>query len=219
MQLPRLAIFDMDGLLFDTERLYRDARADVLAEYGYVHREEDYAQIIGLGGQRQLDVLLRIYGPDYPADEIARKSRELMDLRIRQTGVPVKPGIRELLCFFREKGVSCCVASSTERIHVEKYLRQTGISEYFSYIVGGNEIQRSKPEPDIFLAACAHFQIAPEQALVLEDSENGVLAAERAGIPVVCIPDLRMPRKEVLEKAALLSSATEVISLFSQTGA
>lgn len=214
MRLPQLAVFDMDGLIFDTERLFMNLKAGVMQEYGYTHREEDYIRSIGTAGKQLADLLTEIYGPDYPAEEISKKTRQLMAAEIENHGLKIKPGIEPLLKWLRKRGVPCCVASSTPREYVGQYLARSGLDEYFSFIVGGDEIKRSKPEPDIFLHACAHFHVAPGCALVLEDSENGILAAANAGIPVVCIPDLKMPAPEIAAKAAaVVNTAADVISL------
>lgn len=237
MKLKKLAIFDMDGLIFDTERLFMEKKHEVLRQMGYPAREEDYIKTIGLSGTLLREKLREVYGPEYPAEEITRRTRAAMDLSLEQNGPAVKPGIEELLQWFRERGVLCCVASSTVRAYVEKFLRLAKLDGYFCRdsrlllsgvpkpreccseeipcIVGGDEVARSKPEPDIFLAACARMGVAPEDALVLEDSENGVRAACAAQIPVICIPDLKQPSPEVARMAAaVLSSAKEVPSLF-----
>ncbi|MCC8029980.1 MAG: HAD family phosphatase [Lachnospiraceae bacterium] len=230
-RLPKLAIFDMDGLIFDTERLFMERKNEILRQMGYPAREEDYVKTIGLSGTLLREKLLEIYGPDYPAEEITRRTRASLDDYAEAYGPDVKPGVEELLRWFRDHGVPCCVASSTNRAYVEKFLRLAELDVYFRgyaardlredpcgaalCITGGDEVARSKPEPDIFLTACARMGVRPEDALVLEDSENGVRAACAAHIPVICIPDLKQPSPEIAEKAAaVLPSAREVISLF-----
>lgn len=215
MNSPELVIFDMDGLIFNTERLFMSKKAGVLKEYGYEARDEDYIRTMGTAGQQLLDILHEIYGPDYPAAEISSKTREIVNAEIEANGLEIKPGIKELLQWLQSKNIPCCVASSTNHIYVENYLRQAGLLEYFSHIIGGDEIRRSKPEPDIFLAACGYFHTAPARALVLEDSENGILAAWNAGIPVICIPDLKMPSPDIAQKTAdIVNTADKVIRLF-----
>ncbi len=215
MKTPKLAIFDMDGLIFDTERLFMNKKNIVLKEYGYPAREEDYIQTIGLAGENLREMLIRLYGNDYPADEITSRTRALVNASIRENGPSVKPGIRLLLEWFAQQKVTCCVASSTSHLYVRDYLERAELDTCFSYIIGGDEIIRSKPAPDIFLKALR--SVAPGDALVLEDSENGVRAAHAAGIPVVCIPDLKKPSDEIAGMAsAVVRSADEVIPLFYQ---
>ena len=213
MNLPKLVIFDMDGLIFDTERLFMQEKNKILIEYGYPAREEDYIQTIGLAGETLAAKLAELYGADYPADEISAKTRENVNASIKVHGPEIKPGIRRLLDWLKTKNIPCCVASSTLREHVEHYLSLAGLSSYFSFIIGGAEAKRSKPAPDIFLTCCTHYGTQPQQALVLEDSENGVLAAAAAGIPVLCIPDLKEPAPGIAQKAAaVLESAEDVIA-------
>lgn len=212
MNLPELFIFDMDGLLFDTERLFMELRATVLPKYGYVHREEDYLQTVGVSGTVLFEILDRIYGKNYPKVEVTEDTRVLQMEYIEKNGVPVKPGIKELLDWIREKEIPCCVASSSQTPYVEKFLEAAGLRSYFAYIVGGESVRRTKPDPEIFLKACALNKTEPSKALVFEDSENGVRAAINGGIPVICIPDMVQPSAEIAEKAAVvLSSAADVI--------
>ena len=107
------------------------------------------------------------------------------------------------------------MASSTKHDIVTEYLRLANLDNYFTFVIGGDQVPRSKPNPDIFLAACQQAGIRPEAALVLEDSENGILAASNGNIPVVCIPDLKLPSEGIAKKtAAIVSTAADVISLF-----
>ena len=100
LQLPALAIFDMDGLIFDTERLFMTTKDGVMKEYGYTQQKDDYIHTIGTCGQQLLDILHRLYGDDYPAEEISQKCRTLVTEKIRRDGPPTKPGIPELLAWF-----------------------------------------------------------------------------------------------------------------------
>ena len=211
LAIPALAIFDMDGLIFDTERLFMTTKDGVMKEYGYTQQKDDYIHTLGTCGQQLLDILHRLYGDDYPAEEISQKCRTLVTEKIRRDGPPVKPGIPELLAWFASNNIPCCVASSTKHDIVVEYLRLAKLDKYFAYVIGGDQV----PNPDIFLAACQRTDIKPEHALVLEDSENGILAASNANIPVVCIPDLKVPSEEIAKKtAAIVPDATAVISLF-----
>ncbi len=215
LTIPALAIFDMDGLIFDTERLFMTTKDGVMKEYGYTQQKDDYIHTLGTCGQQLLDILHNLYGNDYPAEEISQKCRTLVTEKIRRDGPPVKPGIPELLAWFASNNIPCCVASSTKHNIVVEYLRLAKLDKYFAFVIGGDQVQRSKPNPDIFLAACQQAGIKPEHSLVLEDSENGILAASNANISVVCIPDLKVPSEEIAKKAvAIVPDATAVISYF-----
>ena len=216
LPLPKLAIFDMDGLIFDTEALFRDKKAVVMKKYGYEQRPGDYEKTLGTCGDTLNRILRELYGEAYPADTISQETRELVNQYIDTQGPPVKPGIPALLAWFQEHHIPCCVASSTHTNIVKKYLVQAKLDAYFSFVIGGDQVSHSKPDPEIFLKACAQAQTAPEQAVVFEDSQNGVLAAINGGIPVICIPDVGKPEDEVLAKAAaVVSSAADVPDLFS----
>lgn len=215
LKIPSLFIFDMDGLLLDTERLFMNERAKVLEKYGYVHREEDYIRMLGTAGDTMLAIMHEIYGPDYPEAAISKESREAELAYLEKNGAPVKPGIRTLLSWIRTQEIPCCVATATTSPYAEQFLETAGIASYFEFILTGDEVVRSKPDPDIFLRCCKQAHVHPSDALVLEDSENGVRAAYNGGIPVICIPDLKQPEQEVREMAdVVLDSAEQVPALF-----
>ena len=172
-------IFDMDGLIFDTERLFMEQLAVVMAERGYRLSREVYCKSLGLTGKSLEKLMLTEYGMDYPFAQLGRIAREHVDAIAATVGLELKPDIVTLL-------------------------QGAGIRKYFSVIVGGEMVERSKPEPDIFLKAAHLCGLKPEQAVVLEDSENGVRAAVAAGIPVICVPDLKMPEDEVRRMANIV---------------
>ena len=148
--------------------------------------------------------MLTEYGMDYPFAQLGRIAREHVDAIAATVGLELKPDIVTLLQWIRRQGLKAAVASSTRSDIVERYLEGAGIRKYFSVIVGGEMVERSKPEPDIFLKAAHLCGLKPEQAVVLEDSENGVRAAVAAGIPVICVPDLKMPEDEVRRMANIV---------------
>lgn len=119
-------------------------------------------------------------------------------------GLMIKPQIPEALQYLQEQGALCAVASSTNSDAVKHYLGRAGILQYFQEIVGGEMVEKSKPEPDIFLLACKRLGQKPEECVVLEDSENGVRAAKKAGCSVICVPDLKQPSEEAAELADYL---------------
>ncbi len=203
-------IFDMDGLIFDSERIFMRELGEVMKPFGYEMKRENYVKTLGLAGDNLLRRVREIYGADYPHEKLSRMARSRVNELALAGGLPVKPGIRELLKLLKERGVTCVVASSTHKRYVEKYLDAAGLSGYFSAVIGGDMARRSKPEPDIFLMALG--DTPPQAALVLEDSENGIIAASRARIPVVCIPDMVVPRPEIAALAATVAeSAWDIV--------
>lgn len=182
-----------------------------MAEEGYTLTEEIYTQTIGLASVAVKEKMCKIYGSEYPFEKLSAKARLSME-KNAQTGLPVKPGIPELLESLCGKGTECCVASSTEAEFVKKYIDAAGLGKYFGEIIGGDMVSRSKPAPDIFLKALGNTD--PNDAVVFEDSENGVRAGISAGIPVICIPDMKRPPEEVLSKAyACVENAFDAIKI------
>lgn len=191
-------IFDMDGLIFDTERLFMEQLAVVMKEHGYELDRETYCATLGMGGTTLKDTMCSFFGTDYPFEQISKEADKRTGIIADTVGLCVKPYIRELLLFLQEKQIPCAVASSTKGETVERYLKENGLASFFQVIVGGEQVEHSKPEPDIFQKACQKLLKAPDSCIVLEDSENGVRAAHSAGCEVICIPDLKQPSKEVL---------------------
>lgn len=198
----KAVIFDMDGLVFDTERVFMEQLAVAMKERGYVLTQEIYKKTLGTCGNKLKDIMYSEYGADYPFKECGDTAQSRVSMIAETTGLTVKPQIRELLIMLKEKKIPCTIASSTNSVYIAKYLEHAGLSGYFSEITGGEMVKYSKPEPDIFLMACEKLKTAPHEALVLEDSENGVKAAVAARIPVICIPDLKEPSKAVLKLAS-----------------
>jgi len=214
MENLQLVIFDMDGLIFDSERVFMEELKKVMADFGYRLTKDIYLKTIGLNGSVLKETMLKQYGADYPFELISKKARENVNEIADSGKLPVKKGIYELLLHISKRKIMCCVASSSPKESVERYLKKYGLFDFFCGITGGKDVEKSKPEPDIFLAACRKLNVKPECALVIEDSQNGLIAAQRAGIRVVCIPDMIVPREDVLKKTYFVAeSAFDVCGL------
>lgn len=206
-----VVIFDMDGLMFDTERLAKDAWHEVGRRLGCPIGERVLARIRGATPQASAQVFREVFGDgfDYPS---AKKMRnEWVERQIDQHGVPIKPGLEKLLCELQSMGIRRAVASSSPRDTVEKYLRLTKLAGFFDAVVCAEDAVRSKPFPDGFLAAARALKTQPEYCLVLEDSANGLLAARNAGMKAVCIPDLTLPDEAALSTAAAVLPSLEFV--------
>ncbi len=215
MKCPKLAIFDMDGLLFDTERNMFEANTEVMESYGYTQDFAAYMTTMGMAGDTFLNQLYKIHGPDYPAVKISKESAELAHKRVLENGPVLKEGIPELLDYFKEHGTQMCVASSTRRQTVKTYLELARIDSYFDFIIGGEDVTKSKPDPEVHERCLKRADVRPEDAMVFEDSENGIRAAYNAHVPVICIVDMKHPCQECEDMAAaVLNSAKEVPALF-----
>ena len=200
--LPGAFIFDMDGLMFDTERLGQKAWHEVGGRLGIEIGEDILSQIRGGTAAANCEVFRRAFGPtfDYAAAKALRN--ELAEKDIQKHGLPVKPGLGALLRTLKAHNIPAAVASSSPRATVQRYLKMAGLAEYYRAIVGAEDSTRSKPAPDCFLLAAQRLGTAAERCLVLEDSANGLLAAKAAGMQAICIPDISLPHEEALQYAA-----------------
>jgi beta-phosphoglucomutase family hydrolase len=190
-------IFDMDGLMFDTERLVINAWEKVGKEFGIDISKDIVIETMGLNVLGTEKVFKKHLGDDFPFYEIrGKRVKYVMDF-IEKNGVPVKPGLYELLELLEQMKIQKAVATSTEREKACKVLTFAGVVERFDSIVYGDEIKNGKPNPDIFLKAAEHLGVSPEKCIVLEDSENGIKAAYKAGMYPIMIPDVKQPSAEV----------------------
>lgn len=217
MNIPKVAIFDMDGLIFNTERQFFKFESMVHKKYGYPSRIEDFTQTLGLSFASVKEVHKKIFGEDFSTEQIFKETRELVAKDVEENGLEIMKGIPELLEFFKGNGTICCVASSTVTPMVEKYLNIAGIRDYFKHIIGGDQVKNSKPNPEIFLKALGKTPFNKDEAVIFEDSENGIRAAHAAGIPVICIPDLKYPNYSLKDiPIHIVDSALDVIDLYSE---
>ena len=198
-------VFDMDGVLFDTERLCKDCWIALSKEYEIPNMEEVYALCIGVNVQATRQIVYENYGKDFPFEEYDRRASEMYNRYIAEHGVPVKDGVRETLEALAKAGVKIAVASSTRREKVLRLLASAGIDRYFTAVVGGDTVTHSKPHPEIFLKACEALGVAPEEAIAVEDSHNGIRSAHAAGMAPVMVPDLLPVTEEMRELSAYVA--------------
>ena len=206
----RLVIFDMDGLMFDTERIAVDSWRHAGDQLGFAISPEMIIETIGLNRKDTKAMLLRHLTDGFPYEEARRHRIRYAEETIAINGVPVKEGLFELLDDLDAAGILKAVGTSTERARAQNLLELAGIRDRFDVIVCGDDVERGKPWPDIFLAAAAKLGCDPAACMVLEDSESGLTAAHRAGMLPVLIPDLKAPSREALSLAfQVFSSLTE----------
>lgn len=204
-------IFDMDGLMLDTEPIYRSSLQQAAEELGYGFPDDLYHSFIGRSIPDWRDRLMQIFGADYP--HFRDRRRHLWECHIRERGVAQKAGLAELLDQLDENQLLKGIATSSSRSDAVFCLRD--LANRFDAIVTGDEVKRGKPAPDIFLLAAQRLALEPEQCLVLEDSEPGAQAALDADMSVIMIPDLKQPSREFAEQVhRVCSSLHEVRVLF-----
>lgn len=194
-------VFDMDGVIFDSERLVYKCWVEIGPKYGFNTLDKLFYKIIGTNMKYTEMVFKEEYGKDIPYKEFRYEARKVYFDYIEKHGVPMKNGVKELLTYLKDNGYKVGLASSTSIETVIKELKMSGIYEYFGVIVGGDLLKRSKPEPDIYLTACDKLGVKPENALAIEDSYNGIRAAYAAKMYPIMVPDIVEANDEMREMA------------------
>ena len=208
-------MFDMDGLMFDTEAITRDAWLHAMADKDFLVSDDLYLNLIGLSTQNEAKLLSKLFGEDFPYQEIHNMEQRYVEEFLATHSIPKKPCLDKLLNLIDDLKLKKAVASSTIRANVEKWLTITGLISRFDIIIGGDEVKNGKPLPDIFLQVARRLNVIPEQCLVLEDSNAGVRAAYDAKMIPIMIPDLQPPSDETTRLAfKIFSSLCEVEELF-----
>lgn len=209
-------VFDMDGLMFDTERLAVEAWAFAGKQMGQSITEDIVIKTLGLNTENTQRVFNYYLGEDFDFSAARRIRIDYVTSYIENYGIPIKPGLIELLYYLKSNYYKITVATSSERERARYYFKKADISEYFDQIVCGDMIERGKPEPDIYLRASEIIGIAPDECFALEDSPLGILSAYRAGMKPIMIPDLLQPNEETSSLLyARLSTLLDVIGLLS----
>ena len=204
-------IFDMDGVIFDTERLMQKFWLMAAEEYHLPGMAEIYPSFIGKNNAGIEEALVNKYGAQAPCREVVNRVVRLMRSHIREFGPPLKPYVKELLTFLKSNGYRVALASSTLTELVKAELATAQIDTYFDAILGGDMVQHGKPAPDIFLAACAALGALPEEAYVVEDSYNGIRSAYAAGAKPIMVPDILQPTPEIRQLCCqVLENLTEL---------
>jgi len=200
MRKPKLIIFDMDGLMLDTEPLAIAGWQHAAAKLNIPIPDEIYTSLIGLNATSAIARMVEEIG-DYDFDTALVESHKFIDNYFATHGVPLKPGLLHMLDKVEDAGIKKCVATSTFHDRAREKLTLAGIAHRFEAIIGGDQVTHSKPAPDIFLKAAATCGIDPNDCIVLEDSAAGAEGAHRAGIRVIVVPDI-VPPSDITRKQA-----------------
>ena len=207
----RAVIFDMDGLMIDSERVTYECFRKYLKDKDMDMTEEFYITLLGQTIKVCKQKVLDQFGKDFPYEDCVNQVHEMLDERLLIEGVPIKKGLIELLKYLKENHYKMIVATSSERIRVDKILKNAGILEFFNDSICGDEVENGKPNPEVFLKACEKLGVRVDEALVLEDSEAGIQAAFDGGIKVICVPDMKYPEKEFVKKAGWIVESLHVV--------
>lgn len=195
-------IFDMDGTLIDTEKLNVRFWKEAGRYHGYDITDNDVLFIRSLDGK-----LVRKYFGDkfsgFDFEAVREKRRELMNAYVDENGVELKPGVKEILAFLRSEGIKTAVATASRKDHAQRYLKMTGILDYFTDVVYASSVENGKPAPDVYLLASGSIGEDPKNCIAVEDSPNGVRSAFSAGCRTVFIPDLTGADEELRSKSVV----------------
>jgi HAD superfamily hydrolase (TIGR01509 family) len=207
---PRAVIFDMDGLLLDSEPLYRVTWKAAASSLGFPIDDVLYERFVGRGNVESENILREHFGETFPLDEF--HTRWSRDFHGRTATIATKPGAMELLAAIENRGIPKALATSSPRVLALRCLGD--LASRFDALAFGDEVSHSKPSPDLFLLASHRLGIDPADCLVLEDSEAGVFAARAAGMEVILVPDLVAPSEEIASMATrICKTLHEVVRL------
>lgn len=215
-------IFDMDGLIIDTEKWLQKYYVKSAIELGYDMKPEYVLQIRSLPAEYAIPLLKKLVGDNYDYYAVKELRKKYMSEHIEKYGIEKKKGIDELLEFIKAKGLKCAVATATPPDRTEEYLTKLNIYHYFDKVVTASMVAHGKPQPDIYLEASKRLELPPENCIALEDSPNGILSAYRAGCVPVMVPDLTQPDEEtakiIYSKADDLSQVIGIINKLNNWG-
>ena len=205
-------IFDMDGLMIDSERVTFECYQERLKDMNLTMDEEFYKTLLGKPIKGIYQRFYDVYGNDFPIQNVIQDVHQLMAERFETEGVPVKKGLVELLHYLKDNNYKTIVATSSNRDRVDKILAQAKITEFFDDSICGDEVTKGKPNPEVFLKSCQKLGVNVDEAIVLEDSEAGIQAAYSGNIDVICIPDMKYPEQEFEKMTTkILDSLDQVI--------
>lgn len=197
MQKIAAVIFDMDGLLLDSERIALATFVDSCRACNFKPDLSVYYQCIGVNSTMTRQILIEGHSPDFPSETVFQNWKEKYQAEAIDKPVPLKAGAVSLLKHLNNEATRMAVVTSTHRDIALGKLTKSRVIHFFDFVLGGDQVGRSKPDPEIYLTACRKLNLAPSQCLALEDSDNGVLSAFNAGLTVIQIPDLKEPSQEV----------------------
>lgn len=210
------AVFDMDGLMFDSERLVYETWQMMMDELGFEYNLEIFKNTIGLRTDMAESYYNSLYGERFCYQPLKQRSREIFLKRVSEEGVPIKKGLVELLEFLKSNNLKIAVATSTSAQTAHKIIRMAGVYDYFDAFVCGDDVRNGKPHPEVFLTAAERLSLPPTECVAFEDSINGIKSAHSAEMTTVMVPDYLHPTEEIIPMIDFLcddlSQAIEFIS-------
>lgn len=192
----KAVIFDMDGVLIDTEKHYYTAWQQAANEAGFPFKGEHALMLRSCDAKVASKMMQEIFGNEFDYYAIRERRRTIVKEILEKQGLEKKPGIDEILAFLHEKGIKTAVATATPIDRAKEHLEQIGVYHLFDEVVSAKQVEHGKPAPDVYLYACEQIGVKPQDCIAVEDSPNGIMSAYRAGCRPVMVPDLTQPDEE-----------------------
>lgn len=210
--MQKSVIFDMDGVIFDSEQAIVDLWIELAKEENIPNIKDTIMKCIGINENATEQVMFEAYGQDFPYRELKKIISKRYHEKYDDGRLPMKPFVKELLEYLKGQGYKMAIASSTKSPTVIMQIKAANIYDYFDVVIGGEMVSRSKPNPDIFLKAVEDLGANPEDTYVIEDSYNGIRAAHAANLKGIMVPDLLPPTDEMMKKSfIILNNLGEII--------
>ena len=207
-------IFDMDGLMIDSERVTFEGYQEMLKKMNLTMTQDFYITLLGKPIKGIYQRFYDVYGKDFPIETVIKDVHEYMAVRFEKEGVPLKKGLVPLLKYLKANNYKTIVATSSNRDRVDNILKSADIEKYFDDSICGDEVSKGKPNPEVFLKSCQKLGVQNDEAIVLEDSEAGIQASAAADIKVICIPDMKYPEPEFAQKTYKICQDLDEVANF-----
>jgi DNA helicase-2/ATP-dependent DNA helicase PcrA len=196
----KAVLFDLDGTLTDTEKYYQTAWPEALRHFGYEVSDDIALEFRSLGRPFAPMRFKEMFGENFDYQAVREYRKSLVEGIIRENGIPLKPGAREILGWLHENGILTALVTANNYGRAERYLKKIELFDCFDKIICADMVQQGKPAPDIYTHACSELGMEPKVTFAVEDSPNGVTSAYLAGCNVIMVPDLTEPDEELMKK-------------------
>lgn len=210
----KVAFFDMDGTLIDSETLYYQTRVKVFEKHGLTWTKAENDHLLASGFAATLHYMQKKVADPELGQQLLDESLDLYQQEVEAGKLTVKPGAKALLEFLQMAGISSYITSSSDLTKIKSNMARTGLKPYFTGIITGEDVKHNKPAPDIYLHALKVAQVKPQDAVIFEDATNGIESGLNAGIDVIAVPDQVMPPKDLCEQATVIKTLDQAIQLF-----
>lgn len=213
----KAAIFDLDGTLIDTERIYRQIWPKTMASLGYVMKDDQYLAMRSLGRPFAPKQMKEWFGEDFDYDNARKVRSKFFNEYIAEHGIQRKKGAIELLDYLKDHNIVTAIATATDVERAVRFLKMTGLDGYFDKVISATDVAEGKPSPYVYQHACKELGLSPEVCVAFEDAPNGIRSAHSAGLRVVMIPDQTEPDESLNGMyIACLSDLESAIQLFAK---